>query len=205
MVRNILPFGIAMALLATSASASNLVLNGGFTTGDFTNWSFGSWGVGTFPADPGTPPSGTTFAASTGCVGAPCNDPVSGAFISQTLATVASQAYTLTFFYDAGSNSGAEEDGTTELDVLWNGSLVSGGQIIDATANTWEQYTFTGLTASGSSTVLEFTGRQDPATLYLTDISVTASSTTPEPASLTLIGGGLLCMIGAILRRQRKV
>ena len=51
---------------------------------------------------------------------------MSGAFISQTLATVASQTYTLTFFYDAGAGSGV---GTTELDVLWNGSIVSGGQI----------------------------------------------------------------------------
>ena len=197
-----------MALLATSASASSLVLNGGFTTGDFTNWNnTDRWVVTAFPPNPGTPPSGTIYAASTGCSGAACNDPVVGAYISQTLATVASQSYTLTFFYDAGGTNADADSNTTELDALWNGSLVSGGQIIDAAPGTWAEYTFTGLIASGSSTVLEFTGRQDPEYLFLTDVSVTAdSSTAPEPASLTLIGGGLLSLwtMGTLLRRRRK-
>lgn len=199
MVRNVLLFGLGMALLAGSAAAQNLVHNGSFATGDFTNWTTHTCGAGcgaqgwsvqtSIPADPGTPPPGATAAALTACVGAPCNDPVSGDTITQTLTTVAGQTYTLSFYYDGGSNSST---GTTELQVLWNGTAVSGGTIVNATTNTWKQYTFT-VTATGASTVLEFSGRQDPAVLYLTGISVTAGGpiATPIPGTLLLMIAGL--------------
>ena len=219
MARNILLLGLALALLATSAAASNLVLNGGFTTGDFTNWTTHTCGSGCTSAGwlvanpfPGTiggpPPPGTTKAAETGCTGAGCINASTGDTISQALTTVASQIYTLTFYYDPGPHAVAGNQ-VTELDVLWNGSVVSGGQLVDVTpVNTWQLYTYS-VTATANSTVLLFTGRDDPDDLFLTDISVTpqAGPTVPEPVSLTLIGGGLLGIgaIGAILRRRRKV
>lgn len=199
---------LAIAFLASSASAGNIVLNGAFTTGDLTDWTEHSctvgcdvagWFAGAFPSEPGAP-SDTTFGAANACVGVGCNDATTGDWISQTLSTIASQTYTLTFLYRAGDNSG-----TNELNVLWNGSLLSGGSIIDPTPEyTWQQYTFGGLTATGGSTVLEFTGRQDPAVLFLTDISVTPDGdTAPEPASLLLVGGGLAGM-AMVARHLRK-
>ena len=209
---------LCTVVLAASATAGNIVLNGGFTSGDFTDWNTNtcsSAGCSTpgfsvaqlsmvFPTpDPGDAPTDTDFAASTGCGGVPCNDPTNGDWILQNLPTVASQTYTLTFLYDPG-NSG---EGTSELNVLWNGGLISGSETVDATAATWAQYTYTGLVATGSSTPLEFTGREDEGFLFLTDISVTAdaapgAATAPEPGSLLLMSCGLVGM--AALRRRLR-
>jgi hypothetical protein len=205
MVRNVLLCGIAFALLARSGLSSNLVLNGSFSTGDFTGWTthtctvgcaFGSWAVtSSLPSDPGTPPPGGSKAAVTGCnsgaTGA-CNDPGTGTDLSQTLTTVSGQTYTLTFYYDGG---GSSSTGPTELDVFWNGARVPGGAIVNATSNTWTVYTFA-VTASGSSTVLEFTGKQNPGQLYLTGVSVSAPvpSTTPIPGTLLLAIAGIAAL-----------
>jgi len=55
------------------------------------------------------------------------------------------------------------------------------------------QFTYTGLVATGTSTVLEIHGRQDPAGIFFDDVAVNVSGVQqiPEPASLTLLGLGL--------------
>ena len=178
-----------MGLMAATATAQNIVQNGSFSGGTLAPWTQTQWGVGTFPpTDGGAQPAGTTFAAALECTGAGCNDPTTGATLKQTLATTPGQTYTLTFAYDAGAHSGIE---TTILQVYWNGALVSGGAITNAAASTWGQYSFS-VTATGASTVLEFTGRQDPgAALYLTNISVD-----PQPSFSPIPGTLLLELLG---------
>ncbi len=211
MVRKFWLLGIAITLLAASASAGNIVLNGNFLTGDLTDWTSNTctniacidagWAVGAFSlTDPGTAPSDTPNSAATGCEGVPCSDATSGDWISQVLTTDPTMTYTLTFLLDPGTSDSMP----VELDVLWAGTVIA--TITDLTPSTWVPETFSGLIPTGTATTLEFTGRDDSGVLAIDDIAAngTASgpSTVPEPASLMLIGGGLLG-IGTMLRRKR--
>lgn len=196
MVRRVLLIGFALALSAAALPPPNLVLNGSFSTGNFTNWtthacttvcSFGTWTVVPAPTVSGTAPPSGGKAATTGCNGVDCNDLTLGNRFSQTLTTVAGQSYTLSFYYDAGTNATAG----SELQVRWNGAAVPGGTIVNAAASTWSQRTFT-VTATGTSTVLEFIGEQIPAQMFVTGISVTPfMAATPIPATLPLAIAGL--------------
>jgi hypothetical protein len=189
MARRAFLFGLAMALAVASATAQNLVSNGSFSTGDLTGWTANQWSVATnLPPGAGTVPA-AGGAAWTLCSGAGCNDPVSGAILSQTLATVPGQTYTLSFYYNAASLAPADP---SQLEVFWNGNLVTGGTIVNAPSNTWTVYTFS-VVAASTSAVLEFTGEQSGGVgLFVTAVSVTpAMPLTPVPGTLPLAIAGL--------------
>jgi hypothetical protein len=213
MARKVLLLAVLLGLLATSASASLIVQNGGFTVSgspSLADWTVnpctGCTGVDwtatvltAVNADLTPPPSGNPNAAYTGCMNS--GNCVSN-YIWQSLTTVAGQTYTLSFYSNPAGHQGSTES-PTELDVYWNGSLL--GQLINQPTE-WLESTYT-VTATSTSTVLGFSGRDDPYYLFLTDVSVTPmDQTVPEPLSLTLIGSGLLGLsaIGGILRRRRK-
>ena len=219
MVRNVMLLCVAIAMVATSATASNLVLNGGFTLGfsggTFTDWvtsnctnaqcTAASWALANpYPAIGGDVPTDST-GAETGCTGSGCNNQTTGQRISQALSTTPGQVYTLVFYYVPALHPPGPNY-QTELDVFWNGSLITNGQIVNAPSDTWTEYTFN-LAATGSSTVLEFTDRADPDFSLITDISVNPyvdPATLPEPVSFALIGAGLLCMGAFGKKIQRR-
>jgi hypothetical protein len=188
-----LAFGL-FALAATSFGA-NIVLNGDFATGDFTSWTSQNWDV----ASGGTSP--TTFFAETGCVNDPCINGSSDqqAFVLQGLVTNPGDTYTLSFSYnpqtDSPSPTGPAEllvqfDGNTAIDLV---AVLGPGPSQTVSPGGYNTYTITGLTASTSSTTLEFLGRQDPAGLGLTSISVVdTTSSAPEPASYLMAAAGFL-------------
>ena len=168
-MRKLLLLSLFAVSCASLNAEANLVVNGSFETGDFTGWTTHTCSAGCavqgWRVENGNAFAGS-YSALTECVDAPCNDPVTGDWIKQTLATDPSQLYSLTFAYDAHSEP------TTELDVYWNGTRVQ--SLVNITPG-YNVYTVTGLVPGTSGTVLEFTGRNDPSAIFLDAVSVQAT------------------------------
>lgn len=171
---------IALLCSATMANA-NLVTNGGFETGDFTGWTqsgnLGFTGVsGIFG---GVAPHTGAFQASLGPVG-------SSGYLTQSLTTVASTSYTLSYWlYNFGGTP-------NQFQVSWNGVVIAGSVLVNAGSFGYTQYTFT-VVATGAASTLEFAFQQNPSYWLLDDISVDAVDPVPETgASALLLALGLV-------------
>ncbi len=134
-------------------SGPNLVVNGGFETGDFTGWT----------TDSGSVTTGSTYAHS-GTYGAQFGPVGSLGYLSQTLSTTPGTSYVLSFWLDS-------PDGETpnEFQVSWDGTTLLDEANIPAIG--WTNIQFV-VTATDTSTVLQFGFRDDPTWLGLDDISV---------------------------------
>jgi hypothetical protein len=198
---------LSLLVVAPVALRANIVNNPDFETGDLTDWTFvGSpltpWSVATTAFGITKAQSGSDFA-DTQCGGADCITTPNSA-IYQDLTTVAGQTYTLTFWYDIGVCNALlpTQCGAVELKVFW-GSTTADDIVTTASSYTdpgWVEATVTGLTATSTSTELEFAGEQDSAWLGLDNITVNASSS-PEPSTAALFGIALAA--AAALRRRR--
>ena len=145
--------------------SSNVVTNGDFATGDFSGWTLGGNNTGPQVYVNSQAESGQ-YAAALGSVG-------SDGTLSQTLQTTAGQQYSLTFWL---ANNGSGPDDFT---AKWNGATVLA--LTNAPAQGYTEYTFT-VTATGSTSTLEFDARQDPSHWNLDNISVTANGTSSTTA-----------------------
>jgi len=126
--------------------------------------------------------------------------------VEQTVATTIGTQYTLSFWVGNVSDAAHGLGTTSTVDVLLGGI---GGSSLGAFTNSnatpsamnWQQFTTT-FTATGSSTTLDFlNGDGIGDDLNGLDNVVLTATGTPEPATLWLLGGG---MIGLGFLRRRK-
>lgn len=217
----------AFALTSVASAATNLIVNGSFedlSAADGIqqlaggNWSVYSslpgWttvlgdGIEVRNAVAGTAQNGNHFVeldshyfANVGFVGA--NQ--SNSAMSQSVATTSGMSYTLSFWYSARPNTASMGADTNDINVFWNGHLLS--LLHPATGNStsnhqWVQYSFN-VTGTGSD-VLKFaaTGTQETYGGSLDNVSLIAIPV-PEPETYALMLAGL-GLVGTLARRRNK-
>jgi hypothetical protein len=182
-----------------SASAANLVTNGGFETGDFTGWSIsGPQTSGPYITVLGpfmdavqlNPYNGSNYFAGLGFNG-------SDGTISQTIATTPGTTYAFSYAYFA-------EPGTpNDFTASFGGNPVF--SVVNDTSDntnpiTWSQQSYI-VTATSTSTVISFTSRNDPDYDGLDSVSLVA---VPEPSALVALFGLAVAGLTFGATRQRR-
>ena len=120
-----------------------------------------------------------------------------GGTLSQTVTTIAGDNYDFSFWLEADSFS----------PDFFTASFGS-DEVLDLTSPASFVYTLEDfpVTATGTSTTIEFTGATNGGLWALDDVSVTdLGPSTPEPASLVLLASGLLAIAWRFRRRSRAI
>lgn len=177
---------VTLAGMALSAHAQNLVINPGFETGDFTGYTTG--GNFEFSSVNTNMPHSGIYAAQLGPVGA-------DGTLSQDIATAIGQSYAVSFFLANQDTSGGPSDFSASF------AGMTGYSVVNAPQFDYTQITFD-VTATSSTSTLQFNFANNPNYWFVDDVSVTAA--VPEPSTvalLSVIGAGALCFCGW---RKRK-
>lgn len=199
---------IGLAGFAFPASAipiSNIVHNGGFETGDFTGWRVSGSTSGA---------SARTSAISGGAFGVDHDSAHSGqwgafagpsgfGFLSQMLNTVGGATYTLSFWMEGNQSDAAKTASSGHpvvFEVFWAGSLIY--KTFDP-PNSYTQFTFTDLRATGSCSVLKFGFRDASGFFHLDDVKAGIASRVPEPFSTLWLALPAIVML-AVARFSTK-
>jgi hypothetical protein len=182
MNRKIVLFIVAVVASAALSAHANLVLNPGFETGDFTSWTNNSGGnfVNAANAHSGT------YSAWMGAVG------TDGSF-QQAIATTPGQLYNVSFWL--------QSPGGTPNDLSASFAGVTFYSVSNAGAFPYTLETGN-VTATGTSSLLLFSARQDPSYWNVDDVDVHA---VPEPPPWAMMAMGAVVLFGVqrLVRRKK--
>jgi hypothetical protein len=155
--------GVFAVVPFTLSVGQPILQNGGFETGDFTGWTLNADStVNLVSTTAGLVHSGTYGAE----LGQSSASPLG--YLYQTLTTVPGQSYVLSLWLDNPANSvGATPN---QFFVQWNGTTLY--NVVNLPYTAWTNLQFL-VTATSSSTVLQFGFYDAPYYLGLDDISVT--------------------------------
>jgi len=127
----------------------------------------------------------------------------SNSTMAQTVATVASQIYTLSFWYSPRANTASMGTNTNDLGVYWNGSQLGGTLtgINNTGTHHWQQYSYSVVGHGLDTLSFSALGKQDTYGASLDNVSLITA--VPEPGSLAMMIAGL-GMLGTIARRRQQ-
>ncbi len=164
------------------------IVNGGFESGNFAPWVLNDpSGFSNIGTDSAFAHSGT-FHANLGAVG-------QIGTLTQTFSTIAGQTYQLSYWL--ANDSGVQPN---FFAVLWNGVQIPSLTISNSAIFDYSNF-MANMTATGTSSTLQFQFRHDDDFFRLDDISV---NPVPEPSAawFVLAGAGIL---GLVQYRRNRV
>lgn len=183
----------------------NLVSNCGFETGDFTSWNVIAPSVVYTTVNAGTDTYGAhsgTYEVATGEFTLNPGD------INQSFTTVTGDLYSVSFYLANDGTAGGTGPGDNASFAASFGTAQPGFSTGPAeNPFGWTSESFLAF-ATGTTSTLDFASSNDPNFWYLDDVSVVnlsdpqlpPSSSVPEPATLLMLGSGLI----VVARRLRK-
>jgi hypothetical protein len=188
-------FALLFQARPAGADSVNLVLNGGFETGSLAGWTQTGNTSGT---DAGGVPHSGIYAARMGPVD-------TDGHLSQEIATTAGTTYDVSFWVESPKSYPNQPNNS--FSVEFAGVTFASGTDLPETGYT--QYS-AAITATGDTSLLQITARNNPAHFYFDDVSVVAQdSATTAAVPLPSSARGGLVLLGSLtgwaaLRRRNS-